>query len=73
MKMDSIYDGKAFDWGRISKYCTKYRDICPEEFYQYILMLEIYKKGQNVLVKYDKNIIRILLWVMRLTFVKIRF
>jgi len=36
-------------------------------------MLGIYKKGQNVLVKYDKNIIRILLWVMRLTFVKIRF
>ena len=31
------------------------------------------KKEQNVLVKYDKNIIRILLWVMRLTFVKIRF
>ena len=73
MKMDSIYDGKAFDWGRISKYCAKYRDIYPEEFYQYILMLGIYKKGQNVLVKYDKNIIRILLWVMRLSFVKIRF
>ena len=35
-------------------------------------MLGLCKKGQNVLVKYDKNIIRILLWVMRLTFVKIR-
>ena len=33
-------------------------------------MLGLCKKGQNVLVKYDKNIIRILLWVMRLTFVK---
>ena len=36
-------------------------------------MLGLCKKEQNVLVKYDKNIIRILLWVMRLTFVKIRF
>lgn len=49
MKMDSIYDGKAFDWGRISEDCAKYRDIYPEEFYQYILMLGLCKKGQSVL------------------------
>lgn len=48
-KIDSIYDGKAFDWGRISEDCAKYRDIYPEEFYQYILMLGLCKEGQSVL------------------------
>ena len=41
--------GKAFDWGRTSEDYAKYRDIYPEEFYQYILKLGLCKNGQRVL------------------------
>lgn len=49
MKIDSIDDGKTFDWGRTSEDYAKYRDIYPEEFYQYILKLGLCKSGQRVL------------------------
>ena len=49
MKIDNIDDGKTFDWGRTSEDYAKYRDIYPEEFYQYILKLGLCKSGQRVL------------------------
>ena len=45
----SIDNGKGFDWGRTSEDYAKYRDIYPEEFYQYILKLGLCKDGQKVL------------------------
>lgn len=44
-----IDDGKTFDWGKTSEDYAKYRDIYPEEFYQYILRLGLCKDGQRVL------------------------
>lgn len=44
-----IDDGQTFDWGKTSEDYAKYRDIYPEEFYQYILMLGLCKDGQWVL------------------------
>ena len=37
MKINYIDEGKAFDWDKTSVDYAKYRDIHPEEFYQYIL------------------------------------
>ena len=44
-----IDDGKNFDWGKTSEDYAKYRDIYPDEFYQYILNLGLCKEGQKVL------------------------
>ena len=44
-----IDDGKNFDWGKTSEDYAKYRDIYPDEFYQYILKLGLCKDGQRVL------------------------
>ena len=44
-----IDDGQTFDWGKTSEDYAKYRDIYPEEFYQYILKLGLCKDGQRVL------------------------
>lgn len=41
--------GKSFDWGKTSKDYAKYRDIYPDEFYQYILNLGLCRDGQNCL------------------------
>lgn len=49
MEIKDIDDGKAFDWGKTSEDYAKYRDIYPEEFYQYILKLGACKDGQKVL------------------------
>lgn len=44
-----IDDGKTFDWGKTSEDYVKYRDIYPDEFYQYIRKLGLCKDGQRVL------------------------
>ena len=49
MIIQDIDKGKAFDWGKTSKDYAKYRDIYPQEFYDYILKLGLCKDGQKVL------------------------
>lgn len=49
MIIEDIDEGKAFDWGKASKDYAKYRDIYPQEFYDYILKLGLCKDGQKVL------------------------
>ena len=49
MEIKNIDEGKSFDWGKTSDDYAKYRDIYPEEFYQYILKLGLCKDGQKVL------------------------
>ena len=49
MEIKNIDDGQAFDWGKTSKDYAKYRDIYPQEFYDYILGLGLCKDGQKVL------------------------
>lgn len=49
MEINYIDKGKAFDWDKTSLDYAKYRDIYPEEFYQYILKLGLCKEGQKVL------------------------
>ena len=49
MIIKDIDDGKDFDWGKTSKDYAKYRDIYPQEFYDYILNLGLCKDGQKVL------------------------
>lgn len=46
---ERIDGGKAFDWGKTSADYAKYRDIYPQEFYQYLLDRSICVKGQRVL------------------------
>lgn len=47
--INDIDAGKSFDWGKTSKDYAKYRDIYPEEFYQYIVNLGLCKSGQKCL------------------------
>ena len=49
ISISNIDDGQAFDWGKTSEDYAKYRDIYPEEFYQYIVKLGLCKDGQRVL------------------------
>lgn len=49
MIIPDIDKGKAFDWGQTSGDYAKYRDIYPEEYYNYILNLGLCKDGQKVL------------------------
>ena len=49
MQFTDIDNGKTFDWGNTSKDYAKYRDIYPDEFYQFILDLGLCKDGQMVL------------------------
>jgi len=37
MIIQEIDKGKPFDWGKTSDDYAKYRDIYPQEFYEYIL------------------------------------
>ena len=47
--INNIDVGKSFNWGKTSKDYAKYRDIYPEEFYQYIINLGLCKDGQKCL------------------------
>ena len=49
MQIKDIDKGKSFDWGKTSEDYAKYRDIYPQEFYDYILNLGLCKDGQKVL------------------------
>lgn len=49
MKLDSIDNGKQFDWGRTSENYAMFRDIYPQEFYDKILSCGVGTKGQKVL------------------------
>ena len=49
MIVKGIDEGRAFDWGKTSQDYAKYRDIYPQEFYDYILNLGLCKDGQKVL------------------------
>lgn len=49
MIIKNIDEGKEFDWGKTSGDYAKYRDIYPQEFYDYILDLGLCKEGQKVL------------------------
>lgn len=46
---EEIDGGKGFDWGRTSLDYAKYRDIYPQEFYEYLLGQNLCTKGQKVL------------------------
>lgn len=45
----NIDAGAGFNWGKTSKDYAKYRDIYPEEFYQYIINLGLCLQGQKCL------------------------
>ena len=47
--ISNIDAGNSFNWGKTSKDYAKYRDIYPEEFYQYIINLGLCKDGQKCL------------------------
>ena len=49
MIIQEIDKGKPFDWGKTSDDYAKYRDIYPQEFYNYILNRGLCKDGQKVL------------------------
>ncbi len=49
ISISDIDDGREFDFGKTSKDYALYRDIYPQEFYQYILGLGLCKDGQRVL------------------------
>ena len=49
MIIQNIDKGNPFDWGKTSEDYAKYRDIYPQEFYDYILALGLCKNGQKVL------------------------
>ncbi len=49
MIIQDIDKGRAFDWGKTSEDYAKYRDIYPQEFYDYILNLGLCRDGQRVL------------------------
>ncbi len=49
MIIQNIDKGNPFDWGKTSEDYAKYRDIYPQEFYDYILVLGLCKNGQTVL------------------------
>ena len=49
MIIREIDKGKSFDWGKTSRDYAKYRDIYPQEFYDYILKLGLCRDGQKVL------------------------
>ena len=49
MIIQNIDEGKPFDWGKTSEDYAKYRDIYPQDFYDYILDLGYCKSGQKVL------------------------
>ena len=49
MIIKGIDNDKEFDWGNTSKDYAKYRDIYPQEFYDYILSLGACKDDQKVL------------------------
>jgi 2-polyprenyl-3-methyl-5-hydroxy-6-metoxy-1,4-benzoquinol methylase len=49
MIIQEIDKGKPFDWGKTSDDYAKYRDIYPQEFYNYILNLGLCKDVQKVL------------------------
>ena len=49
MVIQNIDKGQEFDWGKTSENYAKYRDIYPQEFYDYILKLGLCKEGQRVL------------------------
>ena len=49
MVIQNIDKGQEFDWGKTSENYAKYRDIYPQEFYDYILGLGACKDGQKVL------------------------
>ena len=55
MIIQEIDKGKPFDWGKTSDDYAKFRDIYPQEFYDYILNLGLCKDGQKVL---DIGVIR---------------
>lgn len=46
---NKIDGGKGFDWGRTSLDYAKYRDIYPQEFYEYLLRQNLCAKNQKVL------------------------
>ena len=47
MEIRDIDKGTHFDWGKTSEDYAKYRDIYPQEFYDYILKLGLCKDGQK--------------------------
>ena len=49
MIIENIDKGHDFDWGKTSSDYAKYRDIYPQEFYDYVLNMGLCKDGQKVL------------------------
>ena len=74
MIIQEIDKGKPFDWGKTSDDYAKFRDIYPQEFYDYILNLGLCKDGQKVLdigtvhpVWVPDDICNILTWYHRMS------
>ncbi|MBD5157863.1 MAG: class I SAM-dependent methyltransferase [Butyrivibrio sp.] len=49
MKLKTIDNGNAFDWGKASGDYAKFRDIYPEIFYEKLAEISVGTKGQSVL------------------------
>lgn len=49
ISLKNIDKGNEFNWGKTSSDYAKYRDIYPDEFYNYILNLGLCHKGQSIL------------------------
>lgn len=49
IRKETIDQGQAFDWGRVSKEYAAYRDIYPKEFYEKLAELSLGVRGQTVL------------------------
>ncbi len=49
MKLNKIDNGNEFDFGRVSREYSKFRDIYPESMYEKLISLDIGKPGQEIL------------------------
>ena len=51
----NIDGGKGFDWGRTSNDYAKFRDIYPDEFYQYLIKNGICTKRSECFGYWHRN------------------
>ena len=51
ISINDIDAGKEFNWGKTSRDYALYRDIYPQEFYQYILDLGLCRDGSEIRIK----------------------
>ena len=49
MEIDSIDNGRSFDWGRTSGDYGRFRDIYPDSFYEHLASLGYGRPPQSIL------------------------